>query len=86
MVQTVVDVMPEVQQHDHKEKEDHDGAGIDDYLNRGYKGCVQEHKEPRQTHEREDKVDRAGDGVPLEHQHDRSHDRHGREEVKERGH
>ena len=66
-----------IQQHDCKDKQHHDGAGIDDHLHGGDELCPQQQIFSRQRRHHRDQRQRGVNGMRLRQQVDRPRDAHG---------
>jgi hypothetical protein len=87
MVQTVLDVVFEIEIHDHEQEQHHDRAGVHDHLHHGEELGLKQQIEPGERAEPEHQPQCAGHRIALEHHHQAAAGQQRREgEEQERGH
>lgn len=78
--------LPQIKHHDHKNKKDHDGPGINDDFERGDKRRAQNVKHDRDSEQRHDKVEERMNGIQARDRENRRQDSDDRCNVEDRFH
>ncbi len=79
-------MLGEVEHHDDKDEEDHDGPGVDHELKRGDEGSSEGVEVCRDREQRHDEVEQSMHGVTSRNRKQRCHDGENPGEIEEQGH